>query len=142
MKIRRIILLVLLAAGSVFLLSSCDAMLDAIFSNNTITVYVAAYIPNNGLLVGPNTYLLSSGTDIVSVSVAGPKDVAGTATYTGNDRYYMYWSLDVPQLSDGSYSVTVTYHHPHGFNPRTTFSTQVVSLPAGSSHSVTLDYTF
>ena len=31
MKIRKILPLVLLAVGSVFLLSSCDAMLDAIF---------------------------------------------------------------------------------------------------------------
>ena len=36
MKIRKILPLVLLALASVFLLSSCDALLDAIFSNNTI----------------------------------------------------------------------------------------------------------
>ena len=145
MKIRRIILLVLLAAGSVFLLSSCDAMLDAIFSNNTITVDVSALIPTYCAVIGPNTYYLSLGTDIVTVSATGAKDFTATATYTGNDYNYMYWSVDVPQLSDGTYLVTATYHHPYGRGASAPFDytwTQSVSLPSGSSHSVNLSFPF
>ena len=41
MRIRKILPVLLLAVGSLFLLTSCDALLDAIFSNNTITVYVS-----------------------------------------------------------------------------------------------------
>lgn len=145
MKIRRIVLLVLLAAGSVFLLSSCDAMLDAIFSNDTITVYVSAYIPGWGTpVVGhPGAYYLTSDTDTMSVSIVGPKNATATANYTGNDGYYMYWSVAVPQLSDGTYSVQVTYVHPLGQNFGSWPSViQVVSLPAGSSHSVNLSFGF
>jgi len=146
MKIRKILPLVLLAVGSVFLLSSCDALLDAIFSNDTITVYVSAYIPSYCSQIGPNAYLLSSGTDVVTVaSVAGPKSFVGTASYTGNDSYYMYWSVAVPQLSDGTYSVQVTYYHPYGYAPSLGYhysSIQTVSLPSGSSHSVNLSFGF
>ena len=57
----------------------------------------------------------------------------------------MYWSLSVPQLSDGTYSVDVQYYHPFGRersnNPWNSL-TQVTSLPDGSSHSVNLNFAF
>ncbi len=40
MRTRKLVLLVLLAVGATFLLSSCDALLDAIYANNTINVTV------------------------------------------------------------------------------------------------------
>ena len=40
MKMRKLLPLVLLAVGALFLLSSCDAMLDAIFPSNQIYVDV------------------------------------------------------------------------------------------------------
>ena len=69
MKMRKILPLVLLAVGSVFLLSSCDAMLDAIFSNNTVNVYVSEYnrhgdiplVTDDGLhSVGPTSVTANS----------------------------------------------------------------------------------
>lgn len=154
MKIRKILPLLLLAIGSVFLLSSCDAMLDAIFSNNTINVNVSASIASYN-------YLSSYLTDSVSVEIVGPTGVSTTAGYTGSDYYYLYWGNSIPKLSNGLYTVTVTYYHPYGYQPAGYSSvygytviksgigvttayqiTQTVSLPAGSSHSVNLDFNF
>ena len=85
MKIRKILPLVILALASVFLLSSCDALLDAIFSNDTITVYISAYIPTYCTQVAPNTYVLSSGTDTMTVNISGPSPLTANCNYTGND---------------------------------------------------------
>lgn len=143
MKIRKILLLVLLAAGSVFLLSSCDALLDAIFANNTVTVYVSAYIPTWCIYSYP-FYLLTSSTDKVPVTINGPKNVSTYASYSGNDGSYMYWTLVVPQLSDGLYSVNVQYLHPFGLNaPYTSpVQTQFVTLPSGEGNNVNLSFGF
>jgi hypothetical protein len=129
MKMRKILPLALLAIGSVFLLSSCDAMLDAIFANNTVNVYVSAYIPNNGFF---------PGTDYVTVNITGPSSVTTTAGYSGNDGYYMYWDVTIPKLADGTYSVQAVYHHPFGISPGTYLQSTVLYLPAhtGSPHNV------
>lgn len=133
MKIRKILPLLLLAFGSVFLLSSCDALLDAIFSNNTISVYVSVYIPSYGY----------SPYDTVSVSVSG--EPLATAGYSGDDGLYMYWSVSVPKLSDGLYSVTVYLNHVGGLPPFGVYpSTQSTYLPAssGNPHNVNLDFVY
>jgi len=146
--------LLLLAICSVFLLSSCDALLDAIFSNNTINVNVSASIYNYNFL---NSYQ----SDSVSVAIVGPTGASATASYSGADYDYLYWGVSVPKLADGLYTVTVTYYHPYGYQPAgyssvygytvfkggsgvTTYYqiTQAVSLPAGSSHNVSMDFNF
>ena len=38
MRVKKLIPLILLAVGALFLLSSCDQILDALYANNTITV--------------------------------------------------------------------------------------------------------
>ena len=131
MKIRKLLPLVLLAIASVFLLSSCDALLDAIFANDTINVYVSAYIP---------TWGYNPGGDTVSVAISGPTNATATASYTGNDAYYMYWSVAVPKLSDGTYTVTVTFYN---WDTRASSTYQIVTLPTGSgSHSANVDFNF
>ena len=134
MKIRKILPLLLLAIGSVFLLSSCDAMLDAIFSNNTIGIDVSTSI---------GTYRYYPSLDVVSVSVlSGLTSVAtANAAYTGNSGSYMFWSVTIPKLSDGNYTVTVNYHSYYLGSPPFSQS-QTLSLPLGSSHSVNLQYNF
>ena len=47
MKMRKILPLVILAVTAFFLLSGCDALLDAIFSKDQITVDVAVYTPSH-----------------------------------------------------------------------------------------------
>ncbi len=38
MRVKKLIPLILLAVGALFLLSSCDQILDALYANNTINV--------------------------------------------------------------------------------------------------------
>ena len=52
MKIRKILPVLLVAIASVVMLSSCDAILDVIFANNTVTFYVSANILNYGYRSG------------------------------------------------------------------------------------------
>jgi hypothetical protein len=132
MRIRKILPLVLLAVGSVFLLTSCDALLDGIFGQNTVTVYASARIL---------TYGYFPSTDYVTVSVAGKN---ATANYDGYDGVYMYWSIQIPGISDGTYTVTTTYNHPVGPNGPSVSAPYPVSFPAssGSAHSVNLNVNF
>ncbi|MGA2478027.1 MAG: hypothetical protein ABSG63_04670 [Spirochaetia bacterium] len=129
MKMRKILPLVLLAVGSVFLLSSCDAMLDAIFSNNTVNVYMSEYIPSWGY----------SPSDTMTVTFVGPTSVTATAGYSGRDFYYAYWAISIPKLADGTYTVQAAYYHPGvGSPPYITYQVMGLSLPAstGSPHNV------
>ena len=135
MKIRKILPVLLVAIASVVMLSSCDAILDVIFSNNTVTVYATSYIPTHGYY--PNY-------DVMTVTVTGPNTASGTAAYTGSDGLYMYWSLQIPKLTDGTYSVNVSYYHPYGIGPSSANSTQIISFPAssGNPHNTNLSFNF
>jgi hypothetical protein len=136
MKIRKILPLLLLAFGSVFLLSSCDALLDAIFSNNNINVYISSYIPGRGFY---------PGYDTMTVVLTGPYSASVSTHYEGDDGLYMYWSISIPKLPDGSYSVYVVYTHPYGIVTGTWFSsTDFVSFPmsSGNPHNVNLSFDF
>jgi hypothetical protein len=136
MKNRKILPLLLLAFGSVFLLSSCDALLDAIFSNNNINVYISSYIPTHGFY---------PRYDTMTVYVSGPHYTVTSANYNGDDGLYMYWSISVPKLSDGTYNVDVSYSHPYGINTGTFLAaTAVVTFPmtSGSRHDVDVDFVY
>jgi hypothetical protein len=137
MKIRKILPLVLLAVGSVFLLSSCDAILDAMFSNNTVNVYVSSRIL---------TYGYFPSTDSVTAYISGPSAVTATAGYAGTDGYYMYWNISIPKLADGTYLVEVDYYHPFGnFASGIPYTkSQPLYLPAssGSPHNVNVVFAF
>ena len=135
MKIRKILPLILLAIASVVLLSSCDALLEAIFATNTIKVYVYAYIP---------TYGYYPGTDYVTVAVSGTASASGTAYSDGYDGLYMYWSLSIPKLPDGTYSVSVIYHHHQGINQNDWLLTYPTSFPvsSGNPHEANLSFNF
>ena len=127
-KMRKILPLVLLAIAAMFMLSSCDAMLDAIFANNTINVQVSARITQYGFF---------PSYDTVTVYITGPTNVTVNASYTGNDGYYMYWYVSVPKLNNGTYNVQAVYYHPpyllnYGTYPSAFYP---VSLPVGSSHT-------
>jgi hypothetical protein len=130
MKMRKILPLALLAIASVFLLSSCDALLDAIFAKNTINIYVSADWTVHGY----------TGTDYVSFQISnGSTIVTGNLGYSGNDSRYMYWDISVPDLPDGTYTVSVVYHHPFGIAPfGNTPDSTVIYLPAhsGNKHNV------
>lgn len=100
MKTRKILPLVILALASVFLLSSCDALLDAIFANDTLTVYV-----KTAWVYGYST------ADFVTVqSNTGPSAFGPTAVpFQQFDGYYSYWQVTIPGLSDGTYQIQVHY---------------------------------
>jgi len=137
MKIRKILPLLLIVIASVFLLSSCQAILDAIFSNNTISVYVSENWNNSGY----------TSSDYVALSIP-EASVSTTVPYTGSNGTYTYWSLSVPKLSDGNYTVTVNYYHWNGGTfvslPPVSPDPQLVTFPqsSGSPHNANLSFNF
>lgn len=119
MRIRKILPLVLLAVASVFLLTSCDALLDAIFSNNTLTVTVKTLY----------TYGYYSG-DYVTVSLTGPTALGSTnVPFSYYDGQFTYWQITLPKLADGTYTVGVFY------SVTGTSKFALVDLGGSSSHS-------
>ena len=136
MKIRKMLPLALLALCAVFLLSSCDAMLDAIFSNNTITVYVSTNMFPYGAYYS---------SDSVTVTVSGPTFATATARHTGYSGWYDYWEVSVPKLSDGTYTVTVAGSFWNGSfwtSPLSNPTQYVITMPNAGSHSETLSFDF
>jgi hypothetical protein len=129
-KMRKILPLALLAVASVFMLSSCDALLDAIFANDTINVQVA---------VPWTTYGYYPAYDSVTVNIIGPTNVTVTASYTGVNGNNMYWYVSVPKLTNGNYTVNATLNiYLYG----TEYSADYfVTLPTGNSHTAYVSIT-
>jgi hypothetical protein len=126
-KMRKILPLVLLAIASVFMLSSCDALLDGIFSNNTINVYANAigYFPYGA----------------VYITVSGPANVSTWAAYQGYDSGRTYWAYSFPKLSNGTYTVQAEFF-ANGYT-HTAYSIPVnITVPYGHQHTVNVDIPF
>jgi hypothetical protein len=107
MRTRKLVLLVLLAVGATFLLSSCDAILDAIYANNTINV--TAYVLTSHS--GSSSYYSS-----VTVSLSGASGAtvsagfSGTLAYSGPYTYAVYYLPAIKKLPNGTYSMTSTFY--------------------------------
>ncbi len=103
MRAKKLLPLILLAVGALFLLSSCDAILDAIYANNTLDVTVDVSHFDTGY-ANPSSY--------VEVTLTGASGASSTANantiYTGN-----YSTFDVPfsKLPNGNlHDNDVTYY--------------------------------
>jgi hypothetical protein len=114
-KIRKLIPLAILAVVAVVALSSCDAMLDAIFSKNSISVDVAVGLDAAGhysALWSTAAYNdgNNNGLYSVAVSLSGPTNVS-SSSYTGKywDGYYEHYYFTFNNLADGAYYPSVSY---------------------------------
>jgi hypothetical protein len=126
MKIRKILPLVILALASVFLLSSCDALLDAIFANDTLTVYVQTSW----------TYGYSPADQVTVQTISGPSTINLTVVpFQQFDGNYSYWQVTIPGLSDGTYTIHVSYS-------RAGTQSATVSFGGGSSHTQSVLFTY
>jgi hypothetical protein len=121
MKIRRILPVVILAVGSLFLLSGCDALLDAIFQNNQILVDVRIYggrFPldwseayNYGLNSGLVTLYLTDTNTGVTTTTSG--------YWSSADIYYVHYAFNFTGLKNDVYEITAYYtsYYDHFIDP-------------------------
>lgn len=135
MRAKKLLPLILLAVGALFLLSSCDAILDAIYANNTLDVTVDVSHFDTGY-ANPSSY--------VEVTLTGASGASSTANantiYTGN-----YSTFDVPfsKLPNGNYTITVTYYgysypYYYPFGPQS----YSISFPYNGSNTAAITFSF
>jgi hypothetical protein len=104
MRAKKILPFVLLAIGALFLLSSCDAILDALYANNTINV--TAYVLIGGRYLGAQ-----SPDSTVTVTLGGASGATVSAEYSGNSYpYAMYVLPSVTKLPNGNYNISSYFY--------------------------------
>jgi hypothetical protein len=119
MKMRKLLPLVLLAVGALFMLSGCDAMLDAIFQDNQITVDVFVTIPPYPGL-GQYYYDWYYGTGTVTLTLydvtAGTNKVvvSGRTGYTSTASHFVF---PFTKLKSDTYMVTAVYTSAYYSSP-------------------------
>ncbi|MGO9307906.1 MAG: hypothetical protein ACLQDL_02645 [Spirochaetia bacterium] len=131
MKMRKLLPLVLVAVGALFLLSGCDAMLDAIFPSNQIYVDVqvsAADYPfdwsdayNHGSYPGSVTLYL--------YDVSANNTTVATGTWTSVDYNYIHFPFVFTKLKNDVYQLTAVYTSRNYSPPP--FSDSVFYDPSG-----------
>jgi len=129
MKIKKLLPLVLIAVAAVLMLSSCDALLDAIFPTNQIFVDVAVDATSH------SDYDSSS----VTVVLSGPSSGSDTAYWDGYfDSYgYAHYYVNLTGLKDGTYEIDVFYNPT--FGPAGGAGPYVITVPDSSDgHSTSV----
>jgi hypothetical protein len=106
MKLKKILPLVLIVAGAMFMLSSCDAMLDAIYPSNQILLDVTVLKSFN-----PDYY---DGRAFVSAQIVGTTGVAASASefYNAWDGVNPHYIYKFYKLSNDTYQVNAQYFGP------------------------------
>lgn len=101
MKTKKLLPLVLLAVAAVLMLSSCDAMLDAIFPTNQIIVDVAVdALTHTDYASSPVTVVLS-----------GPSSATASKHFDGYDfNNYAHYTFSFTNLKDGLYAIDAYYY--------------------------------
>ena len=135
MKTRKLLPLIILAVGAVLALSSCDAMLDAIFRTNQITVDVAV----NGTIGNHPDFALPGR--YVNLLLTGPGvSASADATWNSYDGIYAHYYFTFTDLPDGFFALDATYvGNIYGYGS-TSITMPFVSSsnPDGTGKSVTL----
>ena len=135
MRVRKLLLLTLLAVGTAFFLSGCD-LLSALLANDTITVTVNVLLSDHAAPTDPASYV------VVSLS-----NDAGTSNgyYSGisSGGYAVYNVPEFTKLRDGSYTITADYWGKlsFGFQGYGEISTSV-DLPYNGSSNASVSLTF
>ena len=146
MKIRKILPLAILAVGALVFLSGCDAILDAIFQNNQLSVSVNVYFGDYPFDWNASYFHgYSSGQVTVYVTAnSGAGAVTQASTFwTSADSQYVHYNLDFTNLKDDTYWVTTTYTSYYQYPNQTfTVSGQLVTPHDSSGHSATLTFTY
>jgi len=144
MRVKKLLPLILLAVGALFLLSSCDAILDAIYANNTIDVNVRVYL--NGSSPG-----YASAYSSVTVTVGGASGAtASTGVSDFNGTYADYYVPSIKKLPNGTFNITTDYYDGvSGVTWRTTafvdpsgYTVGSITMPYGGSNTATVSVTF
>jgi hypothetical protein len=140
MKMRKILPIVILAVGSLFLLSGCDALLDAIFAKNQMTIDVRVSIPPYPL-VSAYYYDWLYGVGTVTLSVhdltSGSVTVV-TSGRTGYDSSSSHFYFPFTKLANDTFMITATYTSGYYGSPA---PTSVFFDPSGyGMTSITLPY--
>ena len=131
MRVKKLIPLILLAIGALFLLSSCDQILDALYANNTITVTTTVSNSDTGA-VNPKSY--------VTVTISGATGGTQTAYYSYTASGYSYYdTLSFEKLPNGNYTITAYYVGYAGFGTYVQYGPQYVSLSMPYNGSNTAD---
>jgi len=137
MRVKKLLPLILLAVGAVFLLSSCDAILDAIYANNTINVTVEI----------PNAYPgYNNPYSYVTVTLGGASGATESVSVTNPGllaSYGYYYLPSMKKLPNGNYSITTQYYDASNgntyqvsdfYDPGNNLVTSM-SLPYGGSNT-------
>jgi hypothetical protein len=134
MKTRKILPLILLAVGSLFLLSSCDAMLDAIFQNNQI--YVDVEISGaNYPLDWTAAYRFGAYPGSVTLSlydVTTGSTTTSTGSWTSADINYVHFPFTFTKLKGDTFTLTATFTSAHYFPTYQTLFYDPSGLPMSS----------
>jgi hypothetical protein len=104
MKMRKILPIVILAVGSLFLLSGCDALLDAIFSSDVIYLDVWVQGTTHADFANGGSYenvMLMDGSLTVVANVS--------QYYSSYDGNYAHYYFTFNKLKDGTYYLSTTY---------------------------------
>ena len=109
MKIKKLLPLVLLAVTAVLMLSSCDAMLDAIFPSNQISVDVMVSKNTNGAFY--NDWLHGYDSTVTLTLYDATTNVSSTqvGSWTDIDSVYVHYVFTFLKLKDHVYSLTALY---------------------------------
>ena len=147
MRVKKLLPLILIAVGALFLLSSCDALLDAIYASNTIDVNVRVYL--SGSSPGYNSPYSS-----VTVTIGGASGATVSTSPTdyvlGGSPYADYILPSVKKLPNGTYTITTTYYDgASGVTWQTTsfvdpsgYTVGSIAMPYGGSNTATVSVTF
>jgi hypothetical protein len=136
MKIKKLLPLVLLAVTAVLMLSSCDAMLDAIFPSDQISVDVMVNKHTLGTDFYSDWYYGAPST--VSLTLydvtAGGASTNQVSGWTDIDSNSVHYVFTFPNLKDHVYTMKATYHsYTSGFyyGPNYDFFDGSINLIAG-----------
>jgi hypothetical protein len=143
MRAKTILPFVLLAIGALFLLSSCDAILDALYANNTLTIS-AIYVNTNGSYYGT-----SNQNSYVTVFITGASGGSANASNSSTESdynggvYEIFNGVSFPKLPNGNYTVTAYYYgyrlgNYYQYGP----VSSSLSFPYNGSNSTAFTFTF
>jgi hypothetical protein len=136
MRVKKLLPLILLAVGALFLLSSCDAILDALYANNTINVTPTVSNAYPGA-VSPKSY--------VNVIISGATGGTQTAYYSYTSSSVNYYdTLSFSKLPNGNYTIAAYYFEYAGGGTYLEYGPQYqsLSMPYNGSSSADLFFLF
>jgi hypothetical protein len=140
MKVRKLLPLAILAVIAVVSLSSCDALLDALFSKNQITVDVQ--VPTYSTPFNEDAFNGYGASITATLTDSSGKQISGTTyNYSSYDNSYIHYLVTFSNQPDGTYYVDSTYYSyywGYTYTAGTTSITATAGSGGGSGNSVTV----